>query len=112
MIISNPPYVPTEVFETLPPEVRSYEPRIALDGHENGMHFIERIIIEGATYLKPGGWLLIEMDPDQTERALSLIESTRSFRYQKRLMDYRKQYRMVKAQKRNGQNRYRGRSST
>lgn len=112
MIISNPPYVPTEAFKTLPPEVRSYEPRIALDGHENGMYFIGRIITEGATYLKPGGWLLIEMDPDQTERALSLIESTRSFRYQKRLMDYRKQYRMVKAQKRNGQNHYRGRNST
>jgi len=102
IVISNPPYIPHEAFETLPPEVRHYEPRIALDGHENGMHFIERIIEESGIYLKPGGWLLIEMNPDQTERALRLIDSTQSFCYRERLMDYRKQYRLIKAQKRDG----------
>ena len=102
MIVSNPPYVPAEAFKTLPQEVRHYEPRIALDGHENGMHFIERIIEESGGYLKPGGWLLIEMDPDQTERALYLIDSTESFSYRERLKDYRKKYRLIKAQKRNG----------
>jgi release factor glutamine methyltransferase len=102
MIVSNPPYVPAEAFKTLPQEVRHYEPRIALDGHENGMHFIERIIEESGVYLKSGGWLLIEMDPDQTERALYLIDSTESFSYRERLKDYRKKYRLIKAQKRNG----------
>jgi release factor glutamine methyltransferase len=102
MIVSNPPYVPAEAFKTLPQEVRHYEPRIALDGHENGMHFIERIIEESGVYLKPGGWLLIEMGPDQTERALYLIDSTKSFSYRERLKDYRKKYRLIKAQKRNG----------
>ncbi len=102
MIISNPPYIPTAAFQTLPPEVRHFEPRIALDGHENGMHFIKRIIKESGTYLKPGGWLLIEMDPDQTERALYLLDSTQSFSYKERFMDYQKKYRLVKAQKRNG----------
>jgi release factor glutamine methyltransferase len=102
MIISNPPYIPAEAFKTLPPEVSYCEPRIALDGHENGMHFIKRIIEEGGAYLKPGGWLLIEMDPDQTERALCLIDTTQSFSYKERLMDYRKKYRLVKAQKKNG----------
>jgi len=102
IIISNPPYIPNEAFKKLPPEVGNYEPRIALDGHENGMHFIERIIEESEIYLKPGGWLLIEMDPDQTERALCLIDSTQSFSYKERLMDYQKKYRLIKAQKRNG----------
>jgi len=102
IVISNPPYIPHEAFEALPPEVRQYEPRIALDGHEDGMHFIERIIEGSAIYLKPGGWLLIEMDPDQTEKALRLIDSTRSFGYKERLMDYRKKYRLIKAQRRNG----------
>ncbi len=102
IIISNPPYIPNEAFKKLPPEVGNYEPRIALDGHENGMHFIERIIEESGIYLKPGGWLLIEMDPDQTERALCLIDSTQSFSYKERRMDYRKKYRLIKAQKRNG----------
>jgi len=100
MIISNPPYIPSEAFKALPPEVRNYEPRIALDGHENGMYFIERIIKESEMYLKPGGWLLIEMDPDQTERALHCIDLIQSFGYKERRMDYRKKYRLVMAQKR------------
>ncbi len=102
VIISNPPYIPAEAFNALPPEVRYYEPRIALDGHESGMHFITRVIEEGSAYLKPGGWLLIEMDPDQTEKALCLVDSTRCFSFRERLMDYRKRYRLVKAQKRHG----------
>jgi len=99
MIISNPPYIPSETFKTLSPEVRDYEPRVALDGHENGMHFIKKIIEESEMYLKPGGWLLIEMDPNQTERALQCIDLTQSFCYKERRMDYRKKYRLVMAQK-------------
>jgi release factor glutamine methyltransferase len=102
IIISNPPYIASDVFDTLPEEVRAYEPRIALDGHEKGMYFIERIITQGESYLKPGGWLLIEMDPDQTDQALALIGATRSFCREERLMDYGKNYRMIKAQKKNG----------
>jgi release factor glutamine methyltransferase len=100
MIISNPPYIPSEAFKALPPEVRYYEPRVALDGHENGMYFIKRIIEESEMYLKPGGWLLIEMDPNQTDRALHYIDLTQSFSYKERRMDYRKKYRLVMAQKR------------
>lgn len=102
IIISNPPYIPHEAFKTLPPEVRDYEPRVALDGHENGMHFIERIIEGSGIYLKSGGWLLLEMDPDQTESALRLIDSAQCFCFKERLMDYRKKYRLIKAQKKNG----------
>jgi len=102
MVISNPPYIATEAFQSLPPEVRYYEPKIALDGYEHGMHFIKKIIEQSGIYLKPGGWLLIEMDPDQTERALCLIDATQSFKHKERLMDYQKKYRLVKAQKENG----------
>jgi len=99
IILSNPPYIPSEAFKALPPEVRYYEPRVALDGHENGMYFIKKIIEESEMYLKPGGWLLIEMDPNQTERALDHIDLTQSFCYKERRMDYRKKYRLVMAQK-------------
>jgi len=102
MIISNPPYIASETYDTLPEEVRAYEPRIALDGHEKGMYFIERIIAQGENYLKPGGWLLIEMDPGQTDQALALVAATRSLCREERLMDYRKNYRMIKAQKKDG----------
>jgi release factor glutamine methyltransferase len=102
MIISNPPYIASDAFDTLPEEVRTYEPRIALDGHEKGMYFIERIIADAENYLKPGGWLLMEMDPGQTDKALGLIGARGSLCRQERLMDYHKNYRMIKAQKKHG----------
>ena len=102
IIISNPPYIASDAFKTLPEEVRAYEPRIAVDGHEKGMYFIERIIAQGENYLKPGGWLLIEMDPDQTDQALALTGETRSLCRQERLMDYHKNYRMIRSQKKHG----------
>ena len=43
LIVSNPPYVSSEEYEDLPPEVRSYEPRLALDGGEGGFYFIREI---------------------------------------------------------------------
>ena len=70
VIVSNPPYIASEAFDSLAPEVREYEPRIALDGYDGGMFFIEKIIIAGANYLNQCGWLLVEMDPDQTSRAM------------------------------------------
>ena len=72
VIVTNPPYIASEAFDTLSPEVRDYEPRGALDGGEEGMQYIEKIIRYGTDYMKPGGWLLIEMDPGQTTKALSL----------------------------------------
>jgi len=102
IIISNPPYIASEAFDTLPEDVRAYEPRIALDGHEKGMYFIERIISQGVNYLKPGGWLLLEMDPGQTDQALAAVKATGSFCREERRMDYGKNYRMIKAQKKHG----------
>jgi release factor glutamine methyltransferase len=102
MIVSNPPYIATEEFPSLAPEIRCYEPRAALDGNEGGMRFIERLIFESGAYLREGGWLLVEMDPHQTEQALNLIDSAPCFGYKERIMDYRGSYRMIKAQKKDG----------
>jgi len=99
VIVSNPPYVASDVFHTLPPEVRDHEPRLALDGGEGGMFYIERIIREGTEYMNPGGWLLIEMDPGQTRQAFSLMNETGQYGEKKRLKDYTHQYRVVVAQK-------------
>jgi release factor glutamine methyltransferase len=102
MIISNPPYIAAEEFGSLEPEVRCHEPKAALDGDKEGMRYIQRLIRESVPYLRGGGWLLVEMDPHQTERALDLIDSERCFDYKGRVLDYRKYYRMVKAQKKDG----------
>lgn len=99
MILSNPPYVASEEYDNLPPEVRDYEPRLALDGHEGGMYFIEKIIRGGLDYLSPGGWLIMEMSPDQTEKALLLIEQINGYGEKTRIKDYSHTYRVVMAQK-------------
>ena len=65
IILSNPPYIPADVIEQLDPEVRDHEPRIALDGGEDGLSFYRRIIREAPAYLKDGGWLCLETGYNQ-----------------------------------------------
>ena len=73
-IISNPPYIPSAVIDTLMPEVRDYEPRPALDGKEDGLAFYRRIVREAKEHLSPGGWLLLEIGMDQGMSLLHLLE--------------------------------------
>jgi release factor glutamine methyltransferase len=99
VIVSNPPYVDSGTMDTLPCEVRDYEPRAALDGQEGGMFFIEKIISGAGDYLNPGGWVLIEMDPGQTPKALQMIEKSGLYAAWERATDYSRCYRVVMAQK-------------
>ena len=98
-IVSNPPYIASEDYNLLPPEVRDYEPRLALDGHEGGLFFIDKIIMEGASYLKPGGWLLIEMDPRQTSTAINMLEQSGYYEKGRCVRDYSQKDRVVMARK-------------
>lgn len=100
IIVSNPPYVALEEYGQLPPEVREFEPRAALDGGERGMHFIENIIRGAPDHLNRGGWLLLEMAPGQTRPALNIMEETGSYEEKRRLKDYSNVYRVVVARKR------------
>lgn len=67
IIVSNPPYIPTAVIDTLSPEVRDHEPRIALDGHADGLYFYRRITEEAGRFLRAGGRLYVEIGYDQGE---------------------------------------------
>ena len=73
VIVSNPPYIPTDVIGRLMPEVAVYEPIQALDGKEDGLHFYRRIITDASKYLKPDGRLLFEIGHDQGESVSSLM---------------------------------------
>ncbi len=64
-IVSNPPYIPTEEVEKLETEVKDHEPRLALDGTEDGLFFYRDITAHAAEYLNEGGWLLVEIGYDQ-----------------------------------------------
>jgi len=74
MILSNPPYIPSAVIETLQPEVREHDPRLALDGKEDGLYFYRRITEESRNYLQPGGWLIFEIGAEQGEAVSSYLK--------------------------------------
>lgn len=72
-IVSNPPYIATEVIETLTEEVKDHEPRGALDGMEDGLFFYRILAQEAGAYLKPQGMLFLEIGYDQGESVLRLL---------------------------------------
>ena len=67
IIISNPPYIPSGIVDTLMEEVRGHEPRQALDGGKDGLYYYRKIIEQSPEYLKPGGMLFFEIGYDQSE---------------------------------------------
>ena len=75
VIVSNPPYIPSAVVDELEPEVRDYEPRIALDGTADGLRFYRILAAESVHYLKPGGRIYLEIGYDQGERVPALLEA-------------------------------------
>ena len=79
MIVSNPPYIPAEVIETLMPEVRDHEPRLALEAADEGLEFYKKITQEAVNWLKPEGWLFYEIGCEQGE-AVSQILKENGFR--------------------------------
>lgn len=66
IIVSNPPYIKSHVVvEQLQPEVKDYEPRLALDGKEDGLWFYKKLVEEARNYIKPGGYLFFEIGYDE-----------------------------------------------
>lgn len=68
LIVSNPPYVPSEDFSTLQAEVRDFEPQVALTDGKNGLSIIEKIIIESPKFLESNGFLLMEIGFNQSNK--------------------------------------------
>lgn len=73
VIVSNPPYVASSVFETLDPRVRDFEPRLALDGGASGLDFYDRYLSDAVNLLKPGGAVFFEIGEDQGENVSKLM---------------------------------------
>lgn len=73
IIVSNPPYIRSDVIPGLMEEVRDHEPLLALDGHEDGLFFYRRIVREARCCLKPGGRLFFEIGFDQGDALRELL---------------------------------------
>ncbi|MBA2495431.1 MAG: peptide chain release factor N(5)-glutamine methyltransferase [Acidobacteria bacterium] len=75
LIVSNPPYVPSAEIETLPAEVRCFEPITALTDGKDGLSIIKKIINDAPKFLKPRGFLLIEIGFNQADKVKSFFSS-------------------------------------
>ncbi len=74
ILVSNPPYIPSEVIGGLQPEVRDHEPMMALDGAEDGLLFYRRIAAEAKNWLNPGSSIYLEIGHDQGKSVSGLLE--------------------------------------
>lgn len=78
-IVSNPPYIPAAVIETLEPDVKKYEPHLALAGGNDGYDFYRHLVSFGKTALSAGGLLALEVGHDQAKTVAELLAQTGAY---------------------------------
>lgn len=96
-IVSNPPYIPTEVIPTLEPGVRDYEPHTALDGGGDGLRVVSQLITQATPLLKPGGHLILEIGTAQEQPVRGLIEAEHGYRLLPTVRDHANHPRVIHA---------------
>lgn len=79
ILVSNPPYIKTEIIDSLDKTVRDFEPKCALDGGDDGLRFYRRIVELAPTVLNSKGRLGLEIGYDQAEDVASLLDSSKLF---------------------------------
>lgn len=79
LIVSNPPYIPSEVCGALAPEIAAYEPVEAIDGGPDGLDYYRRIVKTAPAYLRNGGWLVLEIGDGQASAVMELVRTTEGF---------------------------------
>lgn len=99
VVVSNPPYIPSAVIETLEPGVRNYEPRLALDGGPDGLGVVGPLIAQATSLLKPGGHLILEIGSDQEESVRALLAAQPSLRLAPTVRDHANHPRVLRATK-------------
>jgi release factor glutamine methyltransferase len=98
-VASNPPYVSEAEWESLPPDVKKYEPRTALVAGPLGTEVIARLIPQAAERLRPGGHLLMEISPMIHEAVGKLIEAEPRWELQPTVKDLARHARVVVARR-------------
>jgi release factor glutamine methyltransferase len=73
VLLANVPYVPSAAIALMPPEARLFEPRVALDGGDDGLDVARRVIAAAPQWVAPGGSLLFETSEDQSPAAVATL---------------------------------------
>jgi release factor glutamine methyltransferase len=74
LIVSNPPYIPSAEIASLDPEVRDFDPGLALDGGADGLEYYRWLAAGGAAHLKPQGRMMLEFGDGQAEAIKKIME--------------------------------------
>jgi release factor glutamine methyltransferase len=98
-ILSNPPYVVKDDITGLQPEISEYEPYIALDGGDDGLDFYRNNILCFCSFLKPGGFVLLEIGEDQGAFVSGLFIDSNEFEQVYVIKDYSGHDRVIRARK-------------
>lgn len=94
LIISNPPYIPTKVYEGLDNEVINFEPKIALEAGNDGLLYLEQIINIAKEKLKPNGYVVLELHEDSIDAAKQKFQDA-SFKDAKIYQDFAGKFRYL-----------------
>jgi release factor glutamine methyltransferase len=97
LIVSNPPYIRSDEMATLAPEVREWEPALALDGGSDGLDFYRRIIGDAHRYLEPGGSIALEIGADMGETISALFARCGGYEEASVYQDYAGSNRVIAA---------------
>ncbi len=98
-ILSNPPYIAREDLDGLPPGVRNYEPRVALDGGPGGFEVFDRLVAQAANYLISGGHLILEIGAPQHQPARQRISARAEYELAETIYDGSRHPRVLCARK-------------
>ena len=98
MIVSNPPYIRTNMISILQEEVKEHEPLQALDGGRDGLDFYRISVQQADAYLKPGGFLLMEIGHDQGEELRKMLKDSGKYTPAEVIKDLPGKDRVVKCQ--------------
>ena len=99
LVVCNPPYIPSAVIPTLAPEVARGEPRLALDGGEDGLQVIRRVAEEAFAYLQTPGFLLMEIGDTQAVAVRDLLARQGRYEDIRVIQDYSGRDRVITASK-------------
>jgi release factor glutamine methyltransferase len=97
MLVANLPYVPKAEWEQLPKEIKDFEPQAALLGGEDGLDLIRPLVRQAWQYVKPGGWVLLEVGDRQAQKVAALFAETGHYDVTEMIKDFSDIDRVVRA---------------
>lgn len=102
LLVANLPYVPRRMWETLPRDIKHFEPREAFLGGEDGLDLIRPFIRQAHLYIKTGGWVLLEVGDGQAEKVEGLLQQSGAYDRMESIKDFNGIERVVRARRRDG----------